>query len=94
MSGDSCGYVRIDPDGIQGCITVVLLPGFQGRGWGSVIVPKVVEMAKAVLPHVKFLNAEIQKGNDRSISVFKKAGFVFKQSQKPGSVTEIWTLVL
>lgn len=80
------GVLRFDIDSLdQAEISIYLVPGLAGKGWGTKILESGTEWVKDNLPQVKNLVAKILMENIGSQRAFEKAGFdlsayVYKKS--------------
>ncbi|HFE8357507.1 TPA: GNAT family N-acetyltransferase [Legionella pneumophila] len=70
------GVLRFDVDSLsQAEISIYLVPGLAGKGWGTKILESSIEWVKDNLPQVKNLVAKILVRNIGSQRAFEKAGF-------------------
>jgi RimJ/RimL family protein N-acetyltransferase len=71
------GYARLDCLTLEtATITVVLSPGFQGKGLGVHVIRKVYALGFAQWHHLRRILAVIRSENSQSVAAFKKAGFI------------------
>ncbi len=69
------GSVRFDRSGDEAEISVVVAPERRGGGLGRRIVRESSELMLAGLAGLERVRAEVEEGNDRSASAFRRAGF-------------------
>lgn len=71
------GYARLDCQSAEiATITIVLLPEFQGMGFGIRLISEVCKLGSARWNKLRQILAIIRKENERSLTAFSKAGFV------------------
>jgi UDP-2,4-diacetamido-2,4,6-trideoxy-beta-L-altropyranose hydrolase len=74
------GQVRFDLDSDQRAIvSIYLLPGFHGKGFGTTALRNACEKLHADRPDAREILAQIRANNTRSILSFNKAGFKPKE---------------
>ncbi len=71
------GVLRFDIDVLleQAEISIYLVPGLAGKGWGTKILESGTEWIKNNLPQIKNLVAKILADNVSSQRAFEKAGY-------------------
>ncbi|HAT1970569.1 TPA: GNAT family N-acetyltransferase [Legionella pneumophila] len=71
------GVLRFDIDVLleQAEVSIYLVPGLAGKGWGTKILESGTEWIKNNLPQIKNLVAKILADNVSSQRAFEKAGF-------------------
>ncbi len=69
--GEIAGYCRFDSEDKGLRVSIALDPSYHGRGFGSLFLIE----ACAQFGNDRTLVAEVKKGNESSVRIFKKAGF-------------------
>lgn len=69
------GVLRYDIDGETARVSVYLVPGASGKGWGGRILALGEDQLRRAAPHVRVLEAEIRADNIPSVRVFAAAGY-------------------
>lgn len=90
--GAPVGVVRFDtqarPEGLAAVISVYLVPGVPGRGWGRAVIAGGVVQAQRAWPGLHSVDAHISPDNQASLRAFAACGFA------PGPVPGIHHLLL
>ena len=78
--GDIIGHALLDPMGLQSIshivrLTIVLHPGFEGKGTGKTLVQHLVRWAKAA-DGIEKIELLVRANNERATALYKKFGFV------------------
>lgn len=68
------GVLRLDVEGEVAEVSIYVVPGLQGRGFGAAILEAAVDWAETNLT-VSCLTAEVSRTNEASARLFTKAGF-------------------
>lgn len=76
IEGRPLGVLRFDENPAAGTaeISIYLTPDMQGRGWGDALLRTGIDWCRAHLA-LSGLTAEILPGNERSATIFARAGF-------------------
>ncbi len=75
--GEPIGLVRFDSRGNDGSIiSIYLIPGETGKGRGTALIQAACNRAITAWPHLQWVEAKIRSDNERSIVVFRRAGFL------------------
>lgn len=69
------GVVRFDTEGEGTTISVYLVPGTQGKGWGRALIAAGVEQARRAWPALRRIDARISPDNQASLRAFAACGF-------------------
>ncbi len=77
LAGAPIGVLRYDVQGREAMVSIYLVPGQQGRGFGRALLRKGVQWLSTVRPEIRRLSARVLKGNQRSARAFEAAGFRF-----------------
>jgi UDP-2,4-diacetamido-2,4,6-trideoxy-beta-L-altropyranose hydrolase len=93
VSGGPVGVVRFDLDGTSvpggvATISVYLVPGITGRGWGRALIARGVEQARLQWPGLSQVDAVISGDNPASLKAFAACGF------QPGQRAGTYHLIL
>lgn len=91
--GGPVGVVRFDLDaaprpGGVATISVYLVPGISGRGWGRALIARAVEQARLKWPGLSQVDAVISGDNPASLKAFAACGF------QPGQRAGTYHLIL
>ena len=74
-NNDAIGVLRFDVMGNEALVSIYLVPGFHGKGWGSEVIHAGLEWIKINRPEIVKITANIKPQNTVSIKVFEQAGF-------------------
>lgn len=69
------GVLRYDTDDDIAEVSVYILPGLTGKGYGTKLIEEGNKWVKKNLPHINKIKATILTNNEVSIKAFRKAGF-------------------
>lgn len=69
------GVLRYDVRGGEAAVSVYLVPGKAGRGWGAALLRAGTNWMQEHHPRVKRLRAQISPDNARSLTAFATAGY-------------------
>jgi len=75
-AGEAIGVLRYDLAGGRATVSVYLVPGAHGRGYGNALIAAGTRWMREHHPQVAVLNAEIRYDNRRSIEAFANAGYL------------------
>lgn len=70
------GVLRYDLSGIRADVSIYLLEGRFGVGWGRALLVKGEQYVKTRWPRLYALDAVVLPGNQASINLFREAGYV------------------
>ena len=70
------GVLRYDREGERAEVSIYLLQGQAGLGWGRVLLDSGERYLRQHWPDVRMIEARVLAGNDVSVTLFKKAGYV------------------
>lgn len=76
MDGDPVGVLRYDVEGMQALVSVYLVPGLGGQGYGTRLLQAGSGWLARHCPGVRRILAEILSDNPASLRAFEKAGYV------------------
>jgi UDP-2,4-diacetamido-2,4,6-trideoxy-beta-L-altropyranose hydrolase len=76
------GVVRFDTAQDAATVSVYLVPGMQGRGWGRAVIAAGVQRAMTVWPALERIDARISPDNPASLHAFSACGF--EPGREPG----------
>ena len=93
VSGGPVGVLRFDLDGNSppggvATVSVYLVPGITGRGWGRALIARGVEQARLKWPTLSQVDAVISGDNPASLKAFAACGF------QPGQRAGTYHLIL
>lgn len=74
-TGQPVGVVRFDYRGGIATISIYLVPGLEGRGYGTRILRMAVDWLRHFHPHIATIEAEVLNDNLASHRLFQSAGF-------------------
>lgn len=75
FNGNPVGVIRYDFDGTDAGITVYLVPGYYGKGYGPMLLERGSAWIQANRPEVRRLSANVLHSNDSARRAFERAGF-------------------
>jgi UDP-2,4-diacetamido-2,4,6-trideoxy-beta-L-altropyranose hydrolase len=92
LAAGPIGVVRLDAretaEGLDAAISVYLVPGRQGQGWGTALIDAAVQEARRAWPGLGRIDARISPDNVASQRAFAACGFA------PGSDPGVFHLLL
>lgn len=74
------GQVRFDLSGLEATISISITKKFRDIGLGTNIIKSSLDYLKEKLPSIKIVKAYIKEINKRSIKLFEKSDFIYKQN--------------
>lgn len=74
--GEPVGVLRYDFSGVRCLVSIYVIPGLGGLGWGARMLFAGEDWLRINRPDVRFCDAEIAPGNEASVHAFTEAGFV------------------
>lgn len=72
------GVVRYDVTGKRALVSIYLVPGAHGRGFGAGLLEAGSRWMRTQYPAVTTLEARIRRGNERSLDAFANAGYTLE----------------
>jgi len=69
------GVLRFDINEETAEVSIYMVPGLTGKGFGTNLLNKGTNWIKKMYPHIKELKATILYNNKASIKIFEKAGY-------------------
>ncbi len=73
--GEPVGVLRYDLDGEGAVVSVYLVPGTHGRGFGTALLEEGSRWLQKNCPGIRYIDATILDGNQASLKAFRKAGY-------------------
>lgn len=73
--GGPVGVLRYDLDGDGAVVSIYLVPGTHGRGFGTALLEAGSRWLQQNRPGVRYIDATILEGNHASLKAFHKAGY-------------------
>lgn len=70
------GVLRYDLNGCEANVSIYLLEGRFGLGWGKALLARGEAFASAHWPHLRAITAQVLPENQPSMKVFREAGFI------------------
>jgi UDP-2,4-diacetamido-2,4,6-trideoxy-beta-L-altropyranose hydrolase len=70
------GVLRYDQQGERAEVSIYLIPGHAGFGWGRVLLVSGERYVRRHWPNVRIIEARVMADNDVSLQLFQKAGYV------------------
>ena len=75
VSNNAVGVLRYDRNGTRATVSVYLVPGNQGKGYGAMLISQGTVWLKQNWPDVEIVDAEIRTENGASLASFSSAGY-------------------
>lgn len=73
--GEPIGVMRYDLEDEHAEVSIFLLPGHYGKGYGSRLLIQTENWVRQHVPRIRTVYAKIMAGNKASLNAFEKAGF-------------------
>ena len=70
------GVLWFDLEGTEAVVSIYLVPGRHGMGWGESLLDCGADWLRARRPEIVTIRARVKRGNHASLVVFGRAGFV------------------
>ncbi|OIQ88342.1 UDP-2,4-diacetamido-2,4,6-trideoxy-beta-L-altropyranose hydrolase [mine drainage metagenome] len=70
------GVLRFDLDDTEAVVSIYLVPGQHGMGWGEALLDSGAVWLRTHLPEITTVHARVKSGNQASLAVFGRAGYV------------------
>jgi RimJ/RimL family protein N-acetyltransferase len=75
IGDDAIGVIRFDIVAAEAEISIYLVPGLSGRGFGTQLLQAATAWASTRIPGLQRVLARVRDENQASLKAFKKAGF-------------------
>jgi UDP-2,4-diacetamido-2,4,6-trideoxy-beta-L-altropyranose hydrolase len=70
------GVLRFDLKASEAMVSIYLVPGRHGMGWGESLLDSGAEWLRAHRPEIVTIRARVKTGNHASLAVFGRAGYL------------------
>lgn len=70
------GVLRFDLEDAEAVVSVYLVPGRHGMGWGETLLGSGADWLRTHLPKIATVRARVKSGNQASLAVFGRAGYL------------------
>lgn len=81
LAGQAVGVVRYDSTGSQCTVSIYLVPGKNGRGYGARLLLAGHEWLRRHRPHIQAVVADVLPQNRPSAEAFRQAGYALEAGQ-------------
>jgi L-amino acid N-acyltransferase YncA len=70
------GVLRFDLEAVEAMVSIYLVPGRHGMGWGESLLDSGAEWLRAQRAEIVTIRAQVKSGNHASLAVFGRAGYM------------------